>query len=435
MNARRPLEGIRVIDMCVVWAGPWATMMLADLGAEVIKVENIHVLAPLGRARAARPSPRLLASLPPFVGGFPNGGNIPRPWNVSPTFVQGFRNKVACTIDLASPHGREAFERLVRVSDVFCENNVPETIDKLGLDEKRLWEINPNIIVARAPGFGLEGEYRNYRAVGTHIEAVAGHALLRHYPDTDPSTNTAMYGADAIVSCHLAFAIIAALEHRRVTGEAQLVEVSQVEASVPMLAQHLMDYAANGNVNHAVGNRSIHGEAPNGVFRTAGDDRWLALSVATDEQWAACCRVLGRPGWASDPRFATQEARLSHQDELEALISEAVRDRDANELTQALQEAGVPAGPVMDAADVFHDPHVRARGMLVKMPHPDVGDHEWLGTSWHFDNADVRMRTAPATLGEHNEYVYKEVLGYSDEEYQGFIERGEIGTEFDPSIP
>jgi crotonobetainyl-CoA:carnitine CoA-transferase CaiB-like acyl-CoA transferase len=434
MTKRLPLEGVRVIDFCVVWAGPFGTMQLGDLGAEVIKVENIHAWQPLTRGLIARPSSELCAVLPRWQGAYPNGGRIPRPYNACPTFVQLFRNKYSVTMDIRVPEGREAFEKLVRISDVFYENNVTETLPKLGITYEYLCSLKPDIIMLRAPAYGSSGPYRNYRALGVHLEGVSGHSMLRHYPDTDPSTNTQIYAGDYFAGTHGAFGVIAALEHRRLTGEGQLIEIPQVETAAGMLAQFSMDFALNGRPGEAIGNRDIHGGVPCGVYRTRGEDRWLAVTVYGDEQWGRLVEVLGSPAWALEPRFATEKARRANEDDLDRLLGQELRERDRWQVACALQERGVAAGPVMDAKDAFENEHLSARGTFVPMDAHESGPHEWAGPLWKFSDAPVTVRKRPVALGEDNEFVYRQLLGYSDEEYRALEDAGHIGTEFDPGI-
>ncbi|MEX2080070.1 MAG: CoA transferase [Dehalococcoidia bacterium] len=434
MSISLPLEGVRVVDLCVVWAGPFGTMQLADLGAEVIKVENVHVWQPMTRGGMARPTPALLSALTPWAGGYPNAGDLARPWNACPTFVQLFRNKHSVTIDYTTPLGREAFERLVKASDVVYENNVTETMEKLGITYEYVRGLKPDIIMLRAPAYGSDGPYMNYRALGVHLEGVSGHSLLRHYPDTDPTTNTLIYAGDYFAGTHGAFAVIAALEHRRLTGEGQLIEIGQAETAEGMLAQYAMDYALNGRSNEAIGNRDLHGGVPCNVFRTAGEDRWLALTVYGDEQWQRCARIMGG-GTLLDERFATEGGRRTNESELERLIGAAVKASDVNDLTRALQAEGIAAGPVMDARDVLNDEHANARGVFVEAEMAETGPNRWPGPLWHWSDAPVTVRKAPARLGEDNDYVYREVLGYTEAEYERFKESGMVGMDYDATIP
>jgi benzylsuccinate CoA-transferase BbsF subunit len=188
-------------------------------------------------------------------------------------------------------------------------------------------------------------------------------------------------------------------------------------------------------LHEPIGNRDIQGAAPSTVFATKGDDRWIAISVQNDVQWHSFCDVLGLGALLEDARFASAAERLAHQDELETAIRPAIEPLEANVLAARLQQAGVPAGPVMDARDAFNDPHIAERGALIEAELAESGPHKWVAPSWKFNPAPVTMRWPSAGLGQHNEYVYTQVLGYSQNEYQQLVEGGAVGTEFDASIP
>lgn len=429
----QPLAGVRVLDLTVVWAGPMATMLLSDLGAEVIKIENIHVWQTLARGALAHP-PRVRPG-PDTPAIYPHDDPGERPWNRAANSMNTLRNKRSVTVDLRIPEGRAAFEALVRSADVVYENNVTETMEKLGITYEYLLGLRPDIIFVRAPAFASTGPYRNRRAFGVHLEGVTGHSLLRSYRDLDPSTNTQIYAGDFFAGTHGAFATIAALIYRRRTGKGQLIELPQVEAAAGMLAQYMMDYALNGRVHESLGNRDFHGAAPCGVYPCRGEDRWIALTVGDDAQWAALCEALGAPKLAGDPRFATAEGRLRDQDALDAELPLLTRDRDARELTLALQARGVAAGPVMDARDAYLDEHLRARGMLQRRFQEDTGEVDWIGPYIHTDDGALPIRRAPVRLAEDNQYVYKDLLGYSDAAYDALIAAGHVGDRFDDSLP
>lgn len=284
--SRLPLEGIRVLDMTVVWAGPYCTSFLADLGAEVIRVESLATFAPLTRGVRAHPTREQLQNLALFMGGYPDRQPGDRPWNRCPVFNAHARNK-SMTVDLSRPSGMEIVKDLVRSTDIFVENNVVDRIDRLGINYDMLKELKEDIIMLRMPAFGTTGPYRDFRALGVHIEGVIGHSLLRGYADMDPSANTPVYMADAAGGTHGAFAVLADLHHRRRTGKGQYIELGQAEAAVPMVGQSFMDYTMNGRSSTTMGNR--HPTAVQGCYRCAGngrgDDRWVCITIHNDEEW------------------------------------------------------------------------------------------------------------------------------------------------------
>lgn len=438
----KPLEGIRVIDLCVVWAGPFATMLLGDLGAEVIKPENPFVFQPMTRGAMARPPQILLERSIAWSGGLPRNEVGPRPWNYNPTFVSLYRNKKSFTVDLRRPEGKDILRRLVAISDVVYENNAVGTLEKLGITEEWLRETNPRLIIVRVPAYGLTGPYRGARALGVHLEAVMGHTLLRGYDDADPSANTAIYSGDYMAGAQGAFAVMAALWYRDRTGEGQTIEIAQAENAAAMFTHAIMDYSMNRNVQSAIGNRDVHGRYPCGVYpakspgdATTMDDHWIAIHIENDAQWQQLVEAMGSPAWALDPRFATNEGRAAHFREIDAGIAEWTRERDDYEMMHLLQARGIAATPVLEASRMFDDPHLRARDFFKKQTVRDAGTHEYVGPLWKFEKTPVEFYQPPVCFGEHNEYVYRELLKVSDSEYEALKAGGHIAEEYDPSVP
>ncbi|MFN0146892.1 MAG: CaiB/BaiF CoA transferase family protein, partial [Dehalococcoidia bacterium] len=366
---RLPLEGVRVVDLCVVWAGTFATLLLADLGAEVIKVENPFVLPPMTRGTLARPTREYAAATTSIAGGYPNGDPAPRAWNYNPTFVSLYRNKKSFTVDWRTDEGREIFARLVAKSDAVVENNATETLDKLGITYDWLRAIRKDIIMVRMAAYGSSGPYAQARALGVHLESVMGHTLLRGYRDLDPTTSTPIFSGDYLAGAQSALAVMMAVWHHDKTGEGQLIEMAQAENASAMLAQGFMEYALNGAPPVTTGNRSIYGNVPSGVFPCLGGDpkdtadRWISISVTSDAEWQGLCTAIGSPPWAMAPELVTQDGRLAHEDAIEANIAVWTAGFDDYDLFHLLQAAGVPAAPVLEASRAFDDPHVLARGL------------------------------------------------------------------------
>lgn len=438
----RPLEGVRVIDLCVVWAGPFATMLLGDLGAEVIKPENPFVWQPMTRGASARPHKSMLQHTNAWGGGYPNRDPGERPWNYSPTFVSIYRNKKSFTVDLRRPEGLDVLARLVAVSDVVYENNATGTLAKLGITYEWLRQANPSIIFVQVPAYGSSGEYAEARALGVHLEGVMGHTLLRGYEDADPSTNSAIYSGDYLAGAQGALAVMAALRHRERSGEGQRIEIAQAENAAAMFTHAIMDYSLNGRVQRAIGNRDIHGCYPCGVYpaRSPGTpethgDHWIALHVETDAQWRGLAAALGNPEWAADPRYATNAGRAELAAELDARIAAATAQFDDYDLMRRLQAVGVAAAPVLEASRTFDDPHLRARGFFREQTVEGAGTHEYVGPLWKFGTTPVEFRQPPVCFGEHNDYVYRELLGLSEQEIGTLEAGGHIADEYDESVP
>ncbi len=431
--SKLPLEGIRVLEMTVVWAGPYCTSFLADLGAEVIRVESLATFAPLTRGVRAHPTAASLEVQPVFMGGYPDRQPGDRPWNRCPIFNPHARNKLSMTLDLSQPKGMEIFKDLVKVSDVFVENNVVDRMDQLGIDYAMLKKLREDIIMLRMPAYGSTGPYRDYRALGVHIEGVIGHTLLRGYTDMDASANNAVYVADAAGGSQGAFAVLAGLHYRRRTGKGQYIELGQAEDAMPMMGQFFMDYAMNGRNAATSGNRhptAVQGCYPCKGSEQQGHDRWVSITINSDEEWRSFSEALGRPDWAVDPRFAHAPGRLEHHDEIDAHIGRWTEQMDNFEVMRALQVVGVAAGPVMDQRDAYNDPHLRERGMFQEASQEDTGTHMYPSAPYTMSETPPDIRRGPVRLGEDNEYVYRTVLGYSESEYARLVAEGHISMDY-----
>jgi crotonobetainyl-CoA:carnitine CoA-transferase CaiB-like acyl-CoA transferase len=438
----KPLAGYRIIDLCVVWAGPFATLQLGDLGAEVIKVENPFVWQPGTRGAVAHPPAQLLKQAIAWAGGYPHDEPGPRPWNYSPTFVSNFRNKKSVTMDLRTPEGMAIFRRLVERSDVVYENNATGTMEKLGITYDWLKSVKPDIIYLRAPAYGNSGPYDDARALGVHLEGVMGHTLLRGYDDADPSTTTAIYSGDYLAGCQGALAVMAALRERERTGQGQLVELAQAENAAAMFTQAILDYTLNRRVQTTIGNRDVFGRFPCGVYpakspgtAATAEDHWVSIHVESESGWQALTQVMGDPAWAEDPRFATNAGRAAHYQELDAQIAAWTAEREDYAIAAACQAVGVAAMPVLEASRLFADPQLVARNFFQQQTLPDVGAYDFAGPMWRFGETPVEYLQPPVTFGEHNEEVYRDILGYTEAEIEQLRAQGHIATEFDSSVP
>ena len=438
----KPLEGVRVLDLCVVWAGPFATMLLGDLGAEVIKLENPYVFQPMTRGAMARP-PQIMATVTNgWQGGFPEGLVGEKPWNYNPTFVSVFRNKKSFTVDIRRPEGMDILARLVAECDVVYENNATGTMEKLGITYEWLKSIKEDIIMLRVPAYGSSGPYATARALGVHLEGVMGHTLLRGYDDAGPDSNTAIFSGDYTAGTQGAFAVMTALWHRDRTGEGQLVEIAQAENAAAMFTQAIMDYSMNKNIQGAIGNRDVNGKFPCGVYPAQSpgtvetqDDHWIAISVQSDTQWGAMVGVMGSPDWAADARFATNEGRAEHYREIDEHIAAYTAMHDDYDLMHRLQTVGIAAAPVLEASRMFDDEQLISRGFFREQTVEGAGTRQFVGPLWKFEETPVEFAQAPVTFGEHNEYVYKELLGVSEEEYAKLEAEGHIATEYAAEVP
>ncbi|MBM4405496.1 MAG: CoA transferase [Chloroflexi bacterium] len=434
MRANRlPLKGIRVLDLTMVVAGPYCTMLLADWGAEVIRMDTTQVFVPYTRGTTPRPPKEYVEAV--SGSGYGYAGNTPaeRPWNRYAMFQNHARNKLSMTVDLLAEDCGKIFEDLVAISDIIVENNVPINLAKLGITYDRVRRIRPDIIMLRIPPYGLGGDYENYRAFGSHIEAVNGHLWMRGYPDTDATMRGVLPVGDGPSGVGGATAAVMALRHRARTGQGQLVEVSQTENFATYMGEALMDYSMNKRQPELLGNRSARC-APQGVYPGKGDDKWVAIAVSSDEEWRALCRVMGDPPWAQNPEYQTNAGRLRNHNELDENISQWTKDQEHYALMWRLQEAGVPAGAVIDEAEAFSDPHFNARGFFERLTHPECGAHRYPGIGFKMRRTPNHIRRAACRMGEDNEYVYEKLLVTDHEKYTKLIAEGRIGMDYAPTV-
>lgn len=388
-----PLSGVRVVDLTMVWAGPMGTRLLGDYGAEVIKVE----------------SPRqwdLLRAL----GLMPR--DISRWYNRSAYFNHNNRNKYAVALDLRHPAGRELLLRLCAISDVLVENFRSDVMDNLGLGYETVAAVNSNLIYVSMPGHGKSGPEKDYVAYGSNVEQLAGLVSISGYEDGEPMKTGFSYG-DPMAGTALVGAVALALRKRRLTGSGMYVELAQRENLTMFVGEQLVGYSLTGQLPKPMGNRHPF-VAPHNVYRCAGDDRWVAIACETDQQFRALCAVIRQPALADDPRFATMEARKRFEHELDPFIEAWTSLRGHHEAMHLLQRAGVPAGAVLTTPELVADPHLRATGAWVEHTHPDAGTWEMEAPPWVFTRTPGHIRLPAPGFAEHNDYVFRELLGLDD---------------------
>lgn len=427
-QSRLPLDGIRVLDLTVVWAGPLCTMLLADLGAEVIRFDNPWLFPSSTRGLMPRPPREMMGALGLLGSCFPDLDPGDRPWNRHAMFNAHARNKLGATLDLSRPLGRATFLRAVAAADVVVENNAAETMHKLGLGWEELERHNPALVMLRMPPFGLDGPYRNYVGFGAHFEALSGLTAIRGYGDADPTSTTSTYHMDPASGVMGALAVMLALRRREHTGEGGLIELPQAEN----MLQHIGEYLIEGHRSRCDfpqgGNRHPQ-RAPQGCYQCAGDDQWVVISVGSDQEWSGLVRVMDSPEWASAPELATSEGRRDHHDEIDRRIGEWTASRTPTEVFAACQADGVPSGPVLKESACFADPHLRARGFFRPNGSTDAGTHDYPGHLWHWTGPDLRWDPI-LRLGADNDYVYRQVLGLDDHEYRELVTDGHIATDY-----
>lgn len=434
--AKLPLEGIRVVGMTQMWAGPTAEMHLADWGAEIIKVESLQYLAVGTRGPGPR-HPRFAVDI--VKGGYAgylkegydevNG----RPWNRSCMYNVHGRNKVSCTMDTMRPRGKEILKRLIQVSDIFVESAQPSVMEHLGLTYDVIKEWNPSIIMVHMSGFGQYGPLKYYRTLGAHQEDFLGHTYVRGYIDRDVTANSAIYHGDEASGTTAVFIMIMALHQRNRTGRGMFIDMSQAEATMAQLGEAVMDYTMNKRITERMGNRDRYG-AIQGCYRCRGEDRWVNITMRNDEEWLGFCRALGNPDWTEDEKFTDAPSRWRNHDDLDKHIGEWTSQHDHFAVMHMLQEHGVAAGPVEPPDDAYSDPQMKDRGFFEEVTHSECGTHRYPGLPYRMSKTPNRIRRPAPCLGEHNEYVYKDVLGVSHEEYAELEQEGHIGMDLVPGL-
>jgi len=410
MNGNLPLEGTRVLDLTRVWAGPVAARILADLGAEVISIVAASMLVD------APVTPEVAK----LVATFPDNDPGERPWNRHSMQNDFARNKLGMTLDLSADAGIDVFKRLVGISDVVLENFSPRVMPNFGLDYRNLKKINPGIILCSMPGFGDSGPYRDYISFGTNLYPFCGLSSLMGYQGGAPMMSGNAY-PDPVASLNAANAIMTALFYRKRSGNGQYINMSQAEASTCLIGETVLGYALNRRVPPRDGNRHPS-HAPQSAYPCKGEDKWVAIAVTCEEEWRALGEAMGNPVWVEEERFSDQLSRLEHRDEMDAMISAWTRQRSPYEAMHLLQEAGVPAGAVLNAPELMSDPHLNARDFYWEIDHPEAGRYRYCGFPIKLSDTPARVRHPAPCLGEHNEYVLGELLGLSDKEIKALEE-------------
>ena len=423
-----PLEGVRVLDLTVVWAGPYGTTLLGDLGADVIRVDNANLFPTATRGAVPRPAPGKSRDLGELWGAFPDDDPGARPWNRVGAFIVHARNKRSVTLDMRTGLGREAFLRLVDAADVLVENNSVKVLERLGLGWDVLRARNPRLVVVRMPSLGLDGPYAHYIGFGAHVEALCGLTHLRGYADMDQTANASTYHMDPASGTIAAFATLAALRRRARTGVGELVEVAQSENLLNHIGDHLVDASLGGGGRRHDGNRHPT-YAPQGCYPCAGDDRWVVLSVEDDESWAALCDVIDAADLGADAELRSAAGRRRRHDEIDARIAAWTAGTDRWEAARRLQEAGIPAGPVLGDADCWDDPHLRSRGFFRANGSEDLGTQMFPGHLWHWDGPALRWDPINQ-LGVDNDVVLRTVGGLDDGQIAALRASGQLRLDY-----
>ncbi|MBK6403072.1 MAG: CoA transferase [Rhodocyclaceae bacterium] len=402
MNKTLPLKGVRVVNFGWVWAGPVVGQTLGFLGAEVFKVES--------RARVD-----MTRNLPPFAEGQPGPDR-------SLSNHACWAGNGSISLNLKEPEALQLAKDLIARSDVVVENFGPGVMERLGLGYEELRGIKDDIILFSMPGAGLYGPMKDLRTYGLSLTSTTGLDSLVGYKGGDPIPVENAF-SDPYAGILGAFAVLAALNHRRNTGQGQHIDFSQQEAVMQMVGPAYMDYVLNGRSGGPKSNEHpLAAMAPHGVFRCKGDDRWISIVVGSDEEWHSLLAALKHPEWLKVGEFATREQRLAHIDTLHALLGEWTAQFDDRGLAALLQSHGVAATPVLNVGDLLDDPHYKARKTFIEVQHP-LGFKETIyGSYVKLSRSEVEVRPGPV-IGQDNDHVFRELLGLSEERYRQLIER------------
>ena len=403
-----PLTGMRIIDLSMGWAGPTVTRHLADMGADIVKVEA--------------------CGYPDWWRGVDNRAAVVEQLLYEKTLRFNImnRNKRAITLDLTTPDGANLLKELVRGADALVENYSADVLPKLGLDYQHLREVNPSLVMMSMTAFGARGAWRDCRAYGSTLEHGSGLPSLNGRAGDPPVKNHLAYG-DPVGGMNGVSALLVALLHRQRTGVGQYIDLSQVQCMTPFTAVWALLQSCHGNSGPKRGNR--HPEfAPHGIFPCAGEDNWILLTATDDAMWQALCRTIERPDLAAQMSFVTVEGRRRNEDRIEEAIAAWTRGRDANAAMRDLQTAGIAAGVVRAPGELFDDPQLATRGFWQWVERAHIGRHPQPSPPYRFDESPLPVRWPAATLGQYNTVVLRELLGLSTAELARLEASGVIGT-------
>lgn len=395
-------EAVKVADFGWAVAGPQIAKTLADYGASVIQIEsNVHY--------------SVLRTTPPYKDGVAGV-------NRSGYFASKNTNKYGVSLNLKNPQGLAIARKIMAWADVVCENFKPGVMKGLGLGYEDIRQMKPEIIMLSTSGQGQTGPQAANASLGMQMTALAGFVHLTGWPDRSPAVPFGAY-TDVIGPRFATVALIAALEYRNKTGKGQYLELSQYEASVEFLAPEILDCEVNGRVANRTGNRCADA-APHGIYPCLGKDRWCAIAVFSDVEWAALRQVLGNPDWAANPKFSNLPARKQNEDELDAELSKWTEQRPAVEVMRTLQSSGINAGVVQSCEELEADVQLRHRHHYPRLKHPELIEYNGEMASYRLSRTPAVLKMPAPCLGEHNELVCTGLLGMSDAEFLGSLRDG-----------
>jgi benzylsuccinate CoA-transferase BbsF subunit len=415
MNAAIPqnriLENVRVLTLEQVHALPWGTSFLADLGAQVIRVES---LAHLQDRKA---------------GPFPDGRPSQEWWNEGGNLAYfGTRNKQSLCMDVTAPLGKEAFLKMAQNCDIVTDNFRPGTMERFGFDHESLAKLNPRIITLSSSAYGYTGPWRRAGSRARTVDATCGMSYLTGYED-GPSYRASNNYMDHSVGNNVAYALLLALYERNKTGKGMRIDLTMQETGVSAIGPAILE-TQRGISRSRMGCGHLW-KSPHNVFPCRGSDRWIAIAVSTDEEWQRLQKAMDEPIWAADPRFETAQGRWNHRNHLGDLLADWTQTRDDQELMSHLQSNGVAAGAVLTAEDLVANPHLEERGYIEEFENvnaPLAGPRKYAGRPFRMPGVSFAIRNV-AALGEHNVETLRDVAGLSDDEIATLANEGIISTQ------
>jgi crotonobetainyl-CoA:carnitine CoA-transferase CaiB-like acyl-CoA transferase len=413
----KPLRGLRILDLTHVWAGPLATRILGDMGAQVLKLEASY-------ARGLRDMPSV------FGGMFPNGDPGDEYWNRHGLFNKLNRNKKGLCVNLKEEQGKALFLGLVSLCDVVIENFSAAAMGKLNLDYEILKQHNDRIIYVAMPGYGTCGPYSDFVAFGPSVEPMTGLTTTMGYNAGELRT-TAMALPDAAAGVTAAAAVVTALAQREQTGEGCYLDLSLHEAAINLFGERFIETQLTGDSPEVKGNQNPE-FAPQGIYRCAGEDEWIAISCPTDETWQSMCEYMDMD-WNTRGEFLTDRDRQLNHEKLNILLTEFTKERGKLELMKQLQKAGVPAGAVMTAPEFMSDPHIVDQEYFTELGDDHVEHLPFPGSPVRFDSRRASDWVRAPRLGEHNHEVLEELLGLDRKEIKKLEDSGII-TNIPPTM-
>ena len=424
--SRAPLENIRVVDLSRVFAMPFAGANLADLGAEVIKIDTCQA--------------QFMETTRTITGPFPDNQPGELWWEQGGTFQTLNRGKRSLTLDLRSEEAQGILKELVSVSDIVLENFTPRVMARFGLDYASLRAVKPDLIMVSNTGYGHSGPWSGFGAMASALEPTHGTGAFMGYLEDDGSgalregnvpNKVGNSYTDFLATWTALVSIMAALLHRAKTGRGTWIDLAMYQAGASFIGEGLLAYAFNGQRAQRIGNRHT-AMAPHGCYPCLGEDQWVTIAVRDNADWLAFCHAIGAPELAADPRLATASQRLMEQDELDSIVSGWTGERTSYQVMETLQGAGVPAGPVLTAGQALADPHFRHRGFFEKVTHPaetGLGEKEYIGRGWKFSGSQAGITGPAPLLGEANGYALREILGLTPERVDALADQSIIGVE------